>query len=89
MKALLLGLLFTCLSIFSYGQEKKTRILFLMDASGSMYARMDNNTRINVAKKMIANMADSLKDVENVEVALRVYGHSQPKENGFVQIRNY
>jgi Ca-activated chloride channel family protein len=80
MKALLLGLLFTCLSIFSYGQEKKTRILFLMDASGSMYARMDNNTRINVAKKMIANMADSLKDVENVEVALRVYGHSQPKE---------
>lgn len=56
----------------------KTRILFLLDASGSMYAKMDNDTRINVAKKLLSKTIDSLAKQKNVEIALRVYGHTSP-----------
>ncbi len=56
----------------------KTRILFLLDASGSMYARMERDTRINVAKRLLSNIVDSLQGAKNVELALRVYGHTSP-----------
>ena len=52
----------------------KTRILFLLDGSGSMYARMDNDFRINVAKRLLTKIVDSLVNAKNVEIALRVYG---------------
>ena len=56
----------------------KTRILFLMDASGSMYAMMDKDSRINVAKRLMNKIMDSLEKAKDVEVALRVYGHTSP-----------
>ncbi|MCG9879427.1 MAG: VWA domain-containing protein [Bacteroidia bacterium] len=56
----------------------KTRILFLLDASGSMYARMDKDTRINVARKLLGKTIDSLIGTPNLEIALRVYGHTSP-----------
>jgi Ca-activated chloride channel family protein len=49
-----------------------------MDASGSMYAQMDKDTRINVAKRLLSKIMDSLQQAKNVEVALRVYGHTSP-----------
>lgn len=55
-----------------------TRILFLLDASGSMYAKLDTDNRINVAKKLLSKTIDSLANKPNVEVALRVYGHTSP-----------
>lgn len=60
--------------------EQTTRILFLLDASRSMYSRMDDDTRVNVAKKLLSRMVDSLKQLSEVEVALRVYGHQYPVE---------
>jgi Ca-activated chloride channel family protein len=54
---------------------KKTRILFLLDASGSMLAKMENNSRMDVAKKLLAELVDSLATEPNLELALRVYGH--------------
>lgn len=56
----------------------KTRILFLLDASGSMFARMERDTRINIAKRLLSNIVDSLQGAKNVELALRVYGHTSP-----------
>jgi Ca-activated chloride channel family protein len=56
----------------------KTRILFLLDASGSMFARMEKDTRINVAKRLLSNIVDSLQGAKNLEIALRVYGHTSP-----------
>lgn len=56
----------------------KTRILFLLDASGSMFARMERDTRINIAKRLLSNIVDSLEGAKNVELALRVYGHTSP-----------
>ena len=56
----------------------KTRILFLLDASGSMFARMERDSRINIAKRLLSNIVDSLQGAKNVELALRVYGHTSP-----------
>ncbi len=52
-----------------------TRILFVFDASQSMYARWQSNTKITIARKLLSNLLDSLRNVENLELALRVYGH--------------
>ncbi len=58
---------------------EKTRILFLLDGSGSMLARWGNTNRISVAKKVLAETVDSLAVNENLELALRVYGHQYEK----------
>ncbi len=50
-------------------------MLFLLDASGSMYAEWGNDIRMNIAKKMLADLVDSLRADKNLELALRVYGH--------------
>ena len=47
--------------------EQPTRILFLFDASQSMYARWETNTKYEVAKKMLSEMVDSLNDMTNLE----------------------
>lgn len=54
---------------------EKTRMLFLLDASGSMYADWGGNTRMNIAKNMLVDLIDSLRVDQNLEMALRVYGH--------------
>ncbi|MCF8234275.1 MAG: VWA domain-containing protein [Bacteroidales bacterium] len=52
-----------------------TRILFLFDGSQSMYASWQSDVKINIARKLLINILDSLKTIDHVEVALRVYGH--------------
>ena len=54
---------------------QKTRILFVFDASQSMYARWDKGQKMQVATRLLRNMVDSLKSADGVELALRVYGH--------------
>jgi Ca-activated chloride channel homolog len=58
----------------------KTRILFLLDASGSMLAKWENSNRMEVAKKLLSHLVDSLERYDNVEVALRIYGHQSGRE---------
>lgn len=72
---------FSSLSAFSQGSEQPpplTRILFVFDASQSMLAKWETDSKINVAKKMMSSLLDSLSQIENLEVALRVYGHQKP-----------
>jgi Ca-activated chloride channel family protein len=59
-------------------KPKVTRILFLLDASGSMMAPWEGQPRWNVAKRMLAKMVDSLNAYPNLELGLRVYGHQFP-----------
>lgn len=54
-----------------------TRILFLFDASQSMMAQWQSNSRFEVARMLLSEMVDSLKSIENVELALRIYGHTK------------
>ncbi|NVN94104.1 MAG: VWA domain-containing protein [Bacteroidetes bacterium] len=74
-------------SSFSFAQKAKdkevdappplTRILFIFDCSQSMFGRWQSDTKINIAQKLLSNMLDSLKDVKNLELAFRVYGHQK------------
>ncbi len=59
-------------------EGRKTRILFLLDASGSMLAEMEDANRWAVAVTLLSNMADSLRQVKDVEIGLRVFGHNKP-----------
>lgn len=43
-----------------------------------MNARWGTQTRIDAAKELLAKTADGLRDVPNLEIALRVYGHQSP-----------
>lgn len=57
--------------------EQPTRILFLFDASQSMFSRWESNSRFEVAKQLLKQMVDSLDKLDNLELALRVYGHTK------------
>lgn len=57
---------------------RKTRILFLLDGSGSMLAQMDNTTRWAASIGIMTKLVDTLRSVENLEVGLRVFGHNKP-----------
>lgn len=52
-----------------------TRFLFVLDASSSMLNPWEGKTKMDVARMIIAEMADSLQALPNVQTALRVYGH--------------
>ncbi len=56
-------------------KPKVTRILFLLDASGSMMAPWEGKPRWEVAKRILAKMVDSLNTYPNLEMGLRAYGH--------------
>ncbi|MCX6281690.1 MAG: VWA domain-containing protein [Bacteroidetes bacterium] len=81
---LLLSLIFSFQSVF--GQVRKepekpkpvTRILFVFDASQSMYGRWQSDTKFNIATRLLSGLLDSLRNVPDLELALRVYGHQKP-----------
>ena len=67
-------------SFTAIAQKKKdpvNRILFVFDASQSMLGRWQSGRKIDIAKNLLSNMVDSLKDIENLEIGLRVYGHQK------------
>lgn len=60
------------------------RILFIFDDSYSMYAPWNSNVKIEVAKKVMGEFLDSLKNLPDLELALRCYGHTtffKPERN--------
>ena len=70
---ILLGLIIS--SSNSYSQKKQepvNRILFVFDASQSMLGRWQSGRKIDIAKQLLTNITDSLKDVKNLELGLRV-----------------
>ena len=73
-----------------YSQKKPpsppptTRILFVFDASFSMFGQWQTGMKMDIAKNMLTNFLDSLKNLPSLELAFRAYGHQsklQPKRN--------
>lgn len=72
-------------TLFSYSQNKKpektteptTRILFVFDASQSMYGRWQSDMKMLIAQRILSHLLDSLQNTPNLELALRVYGHQK------------
>lgn len=55
-----------------------TRIEFVFDASFSMFGQWQSGMKMDVAKKMLSEFLDSIKGVDNLEIAFRCYGHQVP-----------
>ena len=56
----------------------ETRILFIFDASQSMAGKWEKESKISIAQKVLIHIIDSLENLENVQMALRIYGHQSP-----------
>ena len=55
--------------------ECTTRILFVVDGSLSMENTWGKTTKWNAARTLLYNIADSLAELPNVQMGLRLYGH--------------
>jgi len=62
-------------AVFAQGEVQKTRILFVLDGSQSMYARWENGQKMQIATRLLRELVDSLDGAKNIELALRAYGH--------------
>lgn len=74
----LLAVLFISLQVSilqAQGPKEHTQILFVLDASGSMFGKWQGNLKMESAKKVLGDLVDSLSTVPKVTMALRVYGH--------------
>ena len=66
-------------------QEKsavQNRILFVFDGSQSMFGHWESGMKIDIAKQMLNELVDSLKNVDNLDLAFRAYGHQSPYISG-------
>lgn len=72
--AICLFMVLPCI-VQAQNQTKKTRILFVLDGSQSMYARWENGSKMKIATRLLRNLVDSLSNKDNIELALRAYGH--------------
>lgn len=79
----LIPIIFFILQI-SLAQKQINRILFIFDDSYSMYAPWNSEPKINTAKRVMAKIMDSIQVIQDLEIALRCYGHTtffQPVRN--------
>lgn len=85
MRHLFTVLIFIFLLPNAYSQEteKTTRVLFVFDASLSMFGRFDGQPKIDVAQKVMSETLDSLKNIPNLQLALRMYGNRTKITNTF------
>ncbi len=63
---------------FSQKPIVKTRILFVLDVSGSMMNPWNSTNRFRVSKAVISNLVDSIQKTPNLEMGLRVFGSMSP-----------
>jgi len=73
-------LLFQLSAYSQYSSKKngpKTRILFIYDASNSMNGKWQSANKNEIAQKLLSQSLDSLANTDDLELALRVYGHQK------------
>ncbi len=74
----ILFLLLNAIYAFSQKPVVKTRILFVLDVSGSMMNPWNSTNRFRVSKAVISNLVDSIQKTPNLEMGLRVFGSMSP-----------
>lgn len=86
-KTVIAFLLLAFCAQISYAQNKnnvKTRVLFMFDASLSMSDVWQKTPKIDIAKRVLIEIVDSLQHVPNLQMALRTFGADYslyPKRN--------
>jgi len=86
---IILLLSFYSFQVFSQYSEKKeeikptTRILFVLDASKSMNGKWQGESKYKIARTILSEILDSIGTLDNIEIALRMYGHTKhfPPQN--------
>jgi Ca-activated chloride channel family protein len=73
---------FYCFWAVGQKESETTRILFIFDASKSMFGHFGGKPKIDIAQRLLSETVDSLKNMPNVELALRVYGNRSPITSG-------
>ncbi len=76
MKQLAIIICLLCVVFQSNSQEKETPlspILFIYDASGSMWGKLQDKTKKEIASKVLSTSVNNLPDNQNV--GLIAYGH--------------
>lgn len=75
---LIFGGLVLKLTAQSKNYEKPlTRILFIYDASNSMNGIWKTKAKHRIAQELLGDMLDSLQNISDLQVALRVFGHQK------------
>ncbi|MFD2726238.1 vWA domain-containing protein [Hyunsoonleella rubra] len=76
MKKLFLFLIALCISFQINAQQKElSPILFIYDASGSMWGQLQNSTKKQIASEVLTTTVNNLP--ENQNIGLLVYGHNR------------
>lgn len=65
----------TCLPIFSQEIQAPSPIIFIYDASGSMWGQMEGMTKMSIASDVLSTIVDLLP--ANQPVGLVAYGHRE------------
>lgn len=60
----------------------KTRVLIILDCSHSMWDRWQSDSKIKVTQQVLLKFLDSVANQQNIEVALRVFGHLNKNSYG-------
>ncbi|MBQ6955578.1 MAG: VWA domain-containing protein [Bacteroidales bacterium] len=63
-------------------QSDKTRVLLILDCSHSMWDRWQSDSKIKVTQQVLLKFLDSVASQQNIEVALRVFGHLNKNSYG-------
>jgi len=56
-------------------EKPTTRILFIFDASFSMFGQWQSGMKMDIAKRLLGEFLDSLKTADHLEIAFRAFGH--------------
>ncbi len=68
-------LFFLCLTLNLKAQEQPSPLLFIYDASGSMWGQLDGKTKKEIASEVLSTTVGNLPDNQNI--GLIAYGHRQ------------
>ena len=59
-----------------------TRVLVILDCSNSMWDRWQSDSKIKITQKVLLKFLDSVAVQDNIDVALRVFGHLNKNSYG-------
>jgi Ca-activated chloride channel family protein len=86
LKVIVLSIIFSALYFLASAQQsnffspKTNRILFILDASGSMKGQWQGSSKLDLSKQILIHTIDSISKINgSVEFALRVFGHQFPR----------
>lgn len=86
LKIIALSLIFSALHFLTSAQKsnyfspKTNRILFILDASGSMKGQWQGSSKFDLSKQILIHTIDSISKINPaVEFGLRVFGHQSPR----------